>query len=224
VLNEPGPDISEEAWQRYELAVLDELNTGRHRTLVCTGSLPPGVPDDAYGRLTVIGHRAGVRVVVDTSRAALAASLSFGPDLITPNLSEAEHAVHGHPDATVDEADPGVRERAAQAVRELCARGAKSAAVTVGAAGTAFGTSETIFWIPTVEVEVANPIGAGDSFVGGLVEAWESGKSHVDSVVFGVATATASVEKPVAGEVDVARARELAAHLTATPIPGFTGS
>jgi 1-phosphofructokinase family hexose kinase len=214
VLNEPGPQIPAEAWLAYEQTIADELSTGAHRTLVCSGSLPPGVPDDGYGRLSAIGHRAGVRVVVDAARAALAGTLDAGPDIVTPNLAEAEGVLWGHADETVDESGAEVITRACAAVTELCRRGARSAAVTAGAAGTAFGDDESVFWVPTVRTRVVNPIGAGDSFVGGLVEALEEGKPDVDAVVFAVATATASVEEELAGGVDPERARQLAAQLS----------
>jgi 1-phosphofructokinase family hexose kinase len=221
VLNEPGPRITTGAWARYEDAVAAELATGRHRTLVCSGSLPPGVPDDGYGRLTRLGHGAGVRVVVDAARAALAGALDAGPDVVTPNLAEADGVLAGHDVESVhehaesDEEFGAIPDRAAAAVRELCRRGARTAAVTAGAAGTAYGDAAEVAWIPTVRVAVVNPIGAGDSFVGGLVEAFEDGRAGIDAVAFAVATATASVEQELAGGVDPARARELAATLSA---------
>ena len=214
VLNEPGPQIPAEAWLRYEQTTADELSTGAHRTLVCSGSLPPGVPDDGYGRLCAIGRGAGVRVVVDAARAALAGTLGAGPDIVTPNLAEAEGVLWGHSDEVVDEGGPEVATRACAAVTELCRRGARSAAVTAGAAGSAFGDAGAVFWVPTVRAKVVNPIGAGDSFVGGLVEALEEGRSGVEAVVFAVATATASVEQELAGGVDPKRARQFAAQLT----------
>ncbi len=213
VLNEPGPAVPDGGWERYERAVADELARGGHPTLVCSGSLPPGAPDDAYGRLVAIGRRAGVRVVVDASRAALAEALPAGPDVITPNLAEAENVLHGHADESVADTGDDVPGRARRAVLELCRRGARSAAVTAGAAGTACGDADGVTWVPTVPVRVANPIGAGDSFVAGLVEAFEEGRTGVAAVVFAVATATASVEQELAGGVDPARARELAARV-----------
>jgi 1-phosphofructokinase family hexose kinase len=213
VLNEPGPRVSAAAWARYEEALAAELATGRHPTLVCSGSLPPGAPDDGYGRLTRIGRDAGARVVVDAARAALVGTLAAGPDVVTPNLAEAEGALAGHAEEAVHEDEPDIPGRAAAAVRELCRRGARSAAVTAGAAGTAYGDPTGVAWVPTVPVDVVNPIGAGDSFVGGLVEAFEEGRTGIDAVVFAVATATASVEQELAGGVDPARARQLAAAL-----------
>ncbi|SCL34271.1 1-phosphofructokinase [Micromonospora rhizosphaerae] len=222
VLNEPGPQITAEAWQRYEQAVADELATGEHLTLVCSGSLPPGVPDDGYGRLATIARRAGVRVVVDAARAALAGTLGAGPDLVTPNLAEAEGVLWGQSHEAVDEAGPDVAARACAAVTELCRRGARSAAVTAGAAGAAFGDEERVFWVPTVPTEVVNPIGAGDSFVGGLVEAFEEGREGVDAVVLAVAAATASVEQELAGGVDPERTRQLEIQLTGRARPVTT--
>ena len=95
VLNEPGPQLTPADWDRYEHAVATALESGRHESLVCSGSLPPGAPDDAYGRLVGVGHRAGVRVVVDGARAALAAALVAGPDVVTPNLAEAARGAGG---------------------------------------------------------------------------------------------------------------------------------
>jgi 1-phosphofructokinase family hexose kinase len=219
VLNEPGPDVSAESWANYEQAVAAELATGRHETLVCSGSLPPGVPDAGYARLVDIGHAAGVRVVVDAARAALAETLSAGPDVITPNLAEAEGVLSGHADESVAESGSDIPLRACAAVRALCRRGARSAAVTAGAAGAAFGDVRDVFWVPAAEAVVVNPIGAGDSFVGGLVEALEAGRSSVDAIIFAVATATASVEQELAGGVDPARARQIAAHLAGAARP-----
>jgi fructose-1-phosphate kinase PfkB-like protein len=64
-----------------------------------------------------------------------------------------------------------------------------------------------------VPVRVVNPIGAGDSFVGGLVQALGAGRSPTDAMTFAVATATASVEQELAGGVDPERAGQLAAQL-----------
>jgi 1-phosphofructokinase family hexose kinase len=218
VLNEPGPQLTRGDWARYEQVVAAELAAGRHRTLVCAGSLPPGAPDDAYARLVHIGHRSGVRVVVDAARAALAHCLSAGPDVVTPNLAEAELVLsglsHETVDEAVDEAGLDVARRATAAVRALCERGSRSAAVTAGAAGTAYGDIEGVLWVPTLKVCVVNPIGAGDSFVAGLVYAVEGGSSGLDAASFAVATATASVEQELAGGLDPRRVREIFTQLS----------
>jgi 1-phosphofructokinase family hexose kinase len=219
VLNEPGPRLAAADWGRFEQAVVGELASGRHRTLVCSGSLPPGAPDDGYGRLVDIGRRAGVRVVVDAARAALGEAVAAGPDIVTPNLAEAEGVLAGHAHELVAETGPEVPLEACSAVRRLCGLGARSAAVTTGAAGTAYGDGREVFWVSTIPVEVVNPIGAGDSFVGGLVHALEAGSGGLEAVTFAVATATASVEQELAGGVNPGRALEIAKRLAGRVVP-----
>lgn len=219
VLNEPGPELTGDDWARYERAVAAQLATGRHRTLVCAGSLPPGAPDDGYGRMVHIGRQAGVRVVVDASRAALAGCLGAKPDLVTPNLAEAESVLNGSAAGgsdveAVDGAGLDAQRRASAAVQALCERGARRAAVTAGAAGTAYGDAEAVVWVPTLRVAVVNPIGAGDAFVAGLVHALEGGASGVAAATFAVATATASVEQELAGGLDPRRVREIVRQLS----------
>ena len=65
VLNEPGPTVDERRWADYENAVRGRLTS--RSVLVCSGSVPPGAPADAYGRLTQIAHAAGARAIVDAA-------------------------------------------------------------------------------------------------------------------------------------------------------------
>jgi sugar/nucleoside kinase (ribokinase family) len=64
-------------------------------------------------------------------------------------------------------------------------------------------------FLPAPRVGVVNPIGAGDSLVGGLVHALEEGCDWRSAAGFALATASASCEQELAGGVDPARAREL---------------
>lgn len=215
VLNEPGPDVAADDWRRFQEAVEEELTSGGHATLVCSGSLPPGTPGDAYGRLTTIARRAGVRSVVDAATDVLAEALAHAPDYVTPNLAEAEGALGLGQGEPVHEEGPDVAERAASAVRALCAAGARHAIVTAGAAGAAFGDTDAVRWIRGVHVRVRNPIGAGDSFVGGFVGALESGEEPLPAVLRGLATATASCEHDLAGGFEPRRVAEIEAVLAA---------
>lgn len=215
VLNEPGPDVGTEDWARMEAAVHDALEDGAHRTLVCSGSLPPGAPDDAYGRLTDLAHQAGATAVVDASSTVLRATAPHHPDLVTPNLAEAEAALGLSEGEAVDEQSPDVRDRAVDAAVALVGIGMRHVIVTAGAAGAALADDITVRWIPGIPIEVRNPIGAGDSFVGGFVHAVESDKALWPAVVRGLATATASCAHPLAGGIDRGRVDALVDILTA---------
>ena len=209
VLNEPGPDVSGDDWERLGAQVSRRLGGGARTSLVCSGSVPPGTPDEAYGRLTEIAHRHGARAIVDAARQALVAALPFAPDVVTPNLSEAEAALGWATGELVDEQGDDVPDRAQDAARALCDAGARSAVVTAGGAGAAFAAADGVRWIPGVPVTARNPIGAGDSFVGGLVQALDTDATPLAAVIRGMAVASASCEHDLAGGFDPDRADEL---------------
>ena len=234
VVNEPGPQLDAATWDAYRAAVAAAL--AHHDVLVCAGSLPPGAPADAYGQLTALAHEHGAVAVVDAAREALAGALTAGPDLISPNLAEAEAVLAGrhHGPETVDEDAADLVDRALAAARALVAAGARRAVVTLGGAGAVMVTrdgvdghgtgartgSEHGLLLRAPRVEVVSPVGAGDSFVGGLVVGLVRGETWPDAVRRGIATATASVEQLLAGGVDVARAEELLTQVTTAPVPG----
>jgi fructose-1-phosphate kinase PfkB-like protein len=220
VMNEPGPGIGAEDWERYTAAAAARL--AGHGVLVCSGSVPPGAPPDAYGRLTELAGRAGAAAIVDGSGPLLGAALRSRPAVACPNLAEAEGLLHGRADETVEVGDPSeVRLRAASAAAELVRRGARAAVVTAGAAGAAVADGTTVSWHPAHAVIVRNPIGAGDALVGGLAAALERGETLEDAVSAGIATAAASVETDTAGEITPARAAELkAAAVPPEPVAG----
>jgi 1-phosphofructokinase family hexose kinase len=209
VMNEPGPALAEGDWSRFERAVADALPGSR--VLACSGSLPPGAPDDAYGRLVELARARGVVSVVDVAGSQLAAALAAGPDVVTPNLAEAEGVLHGRADETVEAGSVAVvRSRALAAARALVERGALRAVVTAAAAGAATAGVDGSRWLASPRVSVVrNPIGAGDALLGGLVVALERGSEFGEAVEFGVACGAASVETDTAGVVMAARVASL---------------
>jgi 1-phosphofructokinase family hexose kinase len=209
VMNEPGPRLRDEDWERYESAIAERIR--EHDVLACSGSLPPGAPVDAYARLAVLAAEAGATAIVDVTGDRLGAAVEAGAGVVTPNLAEAEGLLHGRADETVEAGDPAeVRERARAAAAELVARGARRAVVTAAAAGAAVANGERVGWLAAPRVEVRNPVGAGDALVGGLGVALEAGEPFARAVALGVAAAAASVETAKAGTLDPDRAAALA--------------
>lgn len=219
VLNEPGPVVDTAHLQSLLAALADALDgvdqKGGHDLVVCSGSLPPGLPDDTYAQITRLAHEHGATCVVDGARSALAEALTAGPDLVCPNLDEAEGLTTGavlessHPAQELDD----VRDRAIAAAHGLLARGAVRAVVTASSHGAAYADESGDRWIPAPSVRVANPIGAGDSFVGGVAAALAEGTPWPDAVQRGVVVASAAVEHARAGRVDPRRVAQLV-HLT----------
>ena len=181
--------------------------------LVCSGSLPPGLPVEAYGLLVETARRHGAATIVDAAREALLGSLPFEPDLVTPNLAEAEGIVSGVVTEPV-EADSvpvdEVRERAAVAAQGLIARGARRAVVTAGGHGVCAAVDGSTTWIAAPRVSVVNPIGAGDSFAAGVAVGLGRDLGWLGAIELGVTVASAAVEMPGAGRVDADRVTELA--------------
>jgi len=210
VLNEPGPALGDGEWEAYERELRAGL--GGHRVLVCSGSVPPGAPADAYGRLAALAREGGLVSVVDATGPALAEALRAGPDVVVPNLGEAEATLGlGHGGESV-EAAADAQPRALAAAAALVARGARAAVVTAAAAGAAWADGAEPAWVPAPVIErVRNPVGAGDVLTSALAAALERGEPLAAAVRAGVATAAASVESATAGELDLERARELGA-------------
>jgi 1-phosphofructokinase family hexose kinase len=213
VLNEPGSVISAATWADYLQAVIDLLP--EQELLVCNGSLPPGAPVDGYGQVVEAARAAGVPVIVDTAPTPLRAALPSGPDLVTPNLEEAEAAISGDAGDLLVSTGPDLAMRAETAARTLVSLGARRAAVTAGELGVALAEGDDLTWIPTVPVEVVSAVGAGDSFVGGLSIGLLNGSTWADAAARGVATATASCEQLRAGGVEPSRVEELLASIGA---------
>jgi len=214
VLNEPGPVVGGADLQSLLAALadaLDGVHQRGHDLVVCSGSLPPGLPDDTYAQITRLAHERGATCVVDGARSALEKVLAAEPDLVCPNLDEAEGLTSGvvlessHPAQELDD----VRERALAAAHGLRARGATRAVVTASSHGAAYADESGDRWIPAPTVRVANPIGAGDSFVGGVAAALAEGTAWPDAVHRGVLVASAAVEHARAGRVDRQRVAQL---------------
>lgn len=217
VLNEPGP-VMTAADLDHLLTEVDVRLPVAGGPLVCSGSLPPGLPTSAYGRLVETARSHGVPTIVDAARDALLGSLPFAPDLVTPNLAEAEGIVSGVVTEAVEaEAVPvdEVRERAAAAAEGLVGRGARRAVVTAGAHGVCAAVDGSTTWIAAPPVSVVNPIGAGDSFAGGVAVGLGRGLDWLDAISYGVTVASAAVEMPGAGRVDAQRVTELFEAVTA---------
>jgi 1-phosphofructokinase family hexose kinase len=213
VLNEPGPELPADAWDAFEDVVASAVRDAR--ALVCSGSLPPGAPVDAYARLTRLA--AGSLTLVDAAGDVLAAALDAGPDVVTPNLAEAEGALGRAAPDGVQPSREEARARALAAARERAGRGPRVAVVTAGEAGVAVARrGEEPVWHDAPRVMVRNPVGAGDSFAAGLALALADGERLEAAVAAALATAAASVETAGAGEVDPARVLALRSERVGT--------
>jgi 6-phosphofructokinase 2 len=179
----PGSRLHDAEWQ----ACLDRLSSlpDRPKFVVASGSVPPGVPDDFFARVAKCAKALGAKTIVDTSRAALAAVLKEGVMLIKPNLAELSEFVG----ATLD----NDRDRIA-ACRKLVANGyAEAVALTLGDQGAMLVTAERAWRAQPLKVDVVSTVGAGDSFLGGMVATLAAGKPLEEAFRVAVAAGGAAV-------------------------------
>ncbi|GBQ30212.1 hexose kinase [Gluconacetobacter azotocaptans] len=177
-----GPLIDEAEW-RNSLAILETLDAG---WVVASGSLPRGVPDDFYARAAAVGARRGWRLAVDTSGAALRAVVGQGVDLLKLSHGEFESLV-GHP-------VQGQDALATEIGRVLRAGAARMIAVSLGPDGAWLGSAAGLTYLAAPPVQVRGAVGAGDSFMAGLVLGLTRGMPPDEALALAVAAGSASVE------------------------------
>lgn len=202
VVNGRGPEPHE--WDQDALlsAIAAQVDTSRPAAVLCSGSLPPDVFLTLYGRVVAMAHERGIPAYVDAAPPVLGASLSSEPDLVSPNVGEAESLLHGRTDEHVEEEGDDLADRCVEASRELHVRGARRAVVTAGSHGAALTTDHGSWWVDAVRVDVVNPIGAGDSFLAGTAHALAAGAPDIDAVRYGMSVAAAAVQHERGGVLD----------------------
>ncbi|MBD3729219.1 MAG: 1-phosphofructokinase family hexose kinase [Sphingomonadales bacterium] len=180
-----GPRVGEGEWQ----ACLDMVAQAQCDYLVASGSLPPGVPDDFYARLVPIAQSRGIRLVLDTSGPAMAAGLAAGGvHLVKPSAGELRQLA-GRELAGPDEVGAAALELVDQGRAELVA-------VTMGHEGGILASAAGAQFVPALPVEAKSAVGAGDSFLAGMVWALARGWEAFDAFRFGMAAGSAAVLTP----------------------------
>jgi 6-phosphofructokinase 2 len=182
----PGPALAEPEWQ----ACLDTLTalTSPSDFVVASGSLPPGVPSDFYARACRVAKSTNAKFVLDTSGAALNAALVEGVYLVKPNLRELAEAVG---ERLEDEAS---WIRACSGL--VKSRRAEIVALTLGHRGALLVDRDHALRAEALPIKPVSSIGAGDSFVGGLVWSLAAGFDLEHAFRLGVAAGSSAVLNP----------------------------
>ena len=200
-VNEPGPTISP-----AELEALIEKVRQRSAPgdwWVLAGSLPPGVPASFYAELVTVIQQAGAHAILDTSGEALRLGCQAKPFIVKPNDVEAEQLT-GLPVAS--QADIA---NAAQAIQAL---GPTYVIISLGKQGVMAVTPEQTWLVASPKVEERNPIGAGDSLVGGLIWGLYRGNLIEEALRWGVACGAAAASLSGTGVASFERVQSLHAQ------------
>jgi 1-phosphofructokinase/tagatose 6-phosphate kinase len=193
-INERGPAVTEREVELFRDKLL-YLARGA-AIIVLAGSLPRGVEADLYATLIRDLQKLDVLTVIDTDGEPLRHAVRAEPDVVSPNVLEAEELV-GH--EFNDEEDRSI------AVREITQLGARQAIMTLTDGCIAQMTVDGAPRMHRVHIEPREPvaaIGSGDAFIAGYVAARYGGSSPEDCLRFGVACGAESTSRLGAGMVD----------------------
>jgi 1-phosphofructokinase/tagatose 6-phosphate kinase len=193
-VNERGPAVTSKEIELFRDKLL-YLARGAD-IVVMAGSLPRGVDPEFYARLIRDLKRMDVLTVVDTDGEPLRQAVRAEPDVISPNVLEAEELV-GH--EFNDEEDRAI------AVREMIQLGAREALMTMpdGCIASSIEAGErqlSRVWIEPREAVAA--VGSGDAFLAGYVSARYQRQSTEQCLRFAVACGAESTKRLGAGLIE----------------------
>jgi 6-phosphofructokinase 2 len=176
-----GPLVEPDEWA----AVLKALEHIDAHWIVASGSLPRGVPPDFYARCAEVAKRRGQKFVLDTSGPALRAAAAGGAELLKLSLGELESlAERPLPDTTSQEREINLLLRSGAA---------RFVSVSLGADGAILASRNNLVRLPALPVQHRGAVGAGDSFLAGLVLGLASGRPERDALGYGLAAGAAAV-------------------------------
>jgi 1-phosphofructokinase/tagatose 6-phosphate kinase len=193
-INEQGPAISSHEVELFRDKLL-YLARGA-AIVVFAGSLPRAIEPDIYAELIRELQKLHVMTIVDTDGDPLRHAVRAEPDVVSPNVLEAEELV-GH--EFNDDEDRAI------AVRELCSLGAREAIMTTADGCFAQVLVEGAARLLRARIEPREPVasvGSGDAFLAGFVAARYSDQTPQECLRFGVACGAESTRRLGAGIVE----------------------
>jgi 1-phosphofructokinase/tagatose 6-phosphate kinase len=200
-INERGPEVSESEVELFKDKLV-YLARGA-AIVVFAGSLPRGVEPDLYATLVRELERLEVMTVVDTDGEPLRQAMRAEPDLVSPNVLEAEELL-GHEFTSEDERD--------QAVAEISALGSREAIMTLpdGCVAQLLIDGQRLVKRARLEPrEAVGKIGSGDAFLAGYLAARYEGRAPDQCLRFGVACGAESTARLGTGMIDPREARRM---------------
>ncbi len=180
-VNEKGPTV-DETRQRELLEKIASLARPRD-WWVLAGSLPPAVPDSYYAQIIELLNERQAVAILDTTGESLRLGCAAKPFLVKPNAEEA-HKLTGLPVETIPQI--------ILAASELRSMGAQNVVISLGKKGALLQTADESWLVHSPKIQERNPIGAGDSMVGGMVWALSQGLSLKEALGWGAASGAAT--------------------------------
>lgn len=183
-----GPDVPESVLREINESFLNACSNGFG---IISGSVPPGVPDDAYKRLAKKISKQGGKAVVDAYGVLLEKVLDSKPFL----LRVSQYALEMYTRKKLRKLDEVVAiTRQFQQDHDL-----NHVCVTFGEYGALLLDAECSYVCTPPKTHVRSTVGSGDALVAGLVAAYASGEESATALKLGVACGTATTTHPGTG-------------------------
>lgn len=208
-INEHGPEVTEAELDLFR-EKLFYLARGAD-ICVIAGSIPRGIPADFYAQLVTELRKHDVHTLLDAEGEVMTQAMKAEPDLITPNVIEAEELVGRE---FVDDED------LASAPGELVELGAREAIVT-DARGCWVALKSEPNATLHVQAPVLDPVtsvGSGDALLAGLVTARYIGLADEAAMRYAVACGAESTQHFGAGTLDPAAVDHLVDKIEITAV------
>jgi 1-phosphofructokinase family hexose kinase len=158
--------------------------------LLVSGSRLKGVPEDFYSGIIAQAKLEGTRVVVDADGPELAAGVAAGVSLVKPNRFELERLVgRALPDISA----------MLEACRAIIHQGVEIVAASMGGDGALLVTKDSAVHAAPPQVQRGSAVGAGDSFLAGLLAQLAEGAQPMDALRFAIACGSATAATAGAG-------------------------
>jgi 6-phosphofructokinase 2 len=154
--------------------------------LLVSGSRLKGVPEDFYAGIIAQARLEGIAVAVDADGADLRRGIESGASLVKPNRHELERLVgrelHGL--------------NALEASREVINMGVQTVAASMGGDGALLVTKDAAYHGVPPSVQRGSAVGAGDSFLAGLLAKLAEGTAPLEALRYAIACGTATASIP----------------------------
>lgn len=183
-INEPGPYVSN--------TNIDELKdkirkyADKDCVVVLSGSAPASLSPTTYREIIELAKEQGSYVVLDADNEALKEGLKATPHLIKPNEKEVQWFLGS--------ADVLSEKQLIQQAKQWINQGVETVIISRGAQGALFVNKEYVYQSNALRVNLASPIGAGDSMVAAMVCAKLQNMTFAESSKFAIAASAATVE------------------------------
>lgn len=208
-INEHGPVVTEAERDLFREKLL-YLARGAD-ICVFAGSVPRGIPSDFYAEMIAELRKQNVTTMLDAEGDVMSLALRAEPDLVSPNVIEAEEIVGR---------EFGDAEDLAAAPAELCAMGARNAIVTDenGCWAVFGGDSDVTMHVRAPVLEPITTVGSGDALLAGFVTARYIGLDDDAALRYAVACGAESTQHFGAGTLEPAAVDQLLDKVEVTAV------